>query len=110
MFSPISTWLICSLPRNDMAVIRIYDGKSFIGEVTEEQIIVTMGGEAAMANEHMKKDFEGLMAFVRSRSSEENGVITADMRELLKGNGLDARKDHVPFLAGGGHGSEEDTE
>lgn len=27
-----------------MAVIRIYDGKSFIGEVTEEQIIVTMGG------------------------------------------------------------------
>ena len=26
-----------------MAVIRIYDGKSFIGEVTEEQIIVTMG-------------------------------------------------------------------
>ena len=75
-----------------MAVIRIYDGKSFIGEVTEEQIIVTMGGEAAMANEHMKKDFEGLMAFVRSRSSEENGVITADMRELLKGNGLDAAK------------------
>ena len=63
-----------------MAVIRIYDGKSFIGEVTEEQIIVTMGGEAAMANEHMKKDFEGLM------------VITADMRELLKGNGLDAAK------------------
>ena len=75
-----------------MAVIRIYDGKSFIGEVTEEQIIVTMGGEAAMANEHMKKDFEGLMAFVRSRSSEEHGVITADMRELLKGNGLDAAK------------------
>ena len=83
-----------------MAVIRIYDGKSFIGEVTEEQIIVTMGGEAAMANEHMKKDFEGLMAFVRSHSSEENGVITADMRELLKGNGLDAAKTTSLFWLG----------
>ena len=48
-----------------MAVIRIYDGKSFIGEVTEEQIIVTMGGEAAMANEHMKKDWR--RSWVRRR-------------------------------------------
>lgn len=80
-----------------MAVIRIFDGKSFVGEITEEQIIAAMGGSAAMANEHMKRDYEGLMAFVRSRSSEENGVITSDFRELLKGNGLDAAKTTALF-------------
>lgn len=71
--------------------IKLLDGGSPVGEFDESQIAEVMGGTAAMANEHMKRDYDGLMEFLRSHSSTE-GDITADMRELLSGTDLDAVK------------------